>query len=282
MKKTISLLLVAALSFGLLAGCHAEEGLPLSDKKDLEIRRAYVAYMDMTYSATNDLAVRAVWYEDGMYAVYVDSGETTGDVRTVLVWVGAKKFEFIFPDDQKLYIYKDKSFYTLNEAYAAGILQENHLESLQVDNAYANIPVPPNMDLLSPEARKDLEIRQAYADRIGFWYNPNKLSLRIVWQRDDVYALYIDSPGGGHMDAIEIITIEGLKFFFPNSQPLYIYVDGEFYALREAYENGVLSKEDLKSLQKDYAYINLPPESDFWDPTFDKDSIFPELVPSTG
>ncbi len=133
-------------------------------------------------------------------------------------------------------------------------------------------------EALSPAEKKDLEIRQAYADRRGSWYNASELTLRIVWQRDDIYALYVDGPFG-FMEALEIITIEGLTFVFPDSQPLYIYVDGQFYTLQESYENSVLTKEDLESLQKDYVYINLPPESDFWDPTCDRDAFIEEVLP---
>lgn len=142
MKKIISLLLIATLSFGLLAGCHAEEGLPLSDKKDLEIRQAYVEYMDWEHTTAEDLSLRAVWYEDGIYAVYIDPDVVADSIRKVLIEDDGEKFEFVFPDSQKLYIYKDKAFYTLKQAYTEGILKTKHLESLQRDDAYENIRFP--------------------------------------------------------------------------------------------------------------------------------------------
>ncbi len=142
MKRIISLWIAAVLLLGLLAGCQAEEGLPLSAGKDLEIRQEYIEYMKWTKTTVDDLSLRAVWYEDGMYALYVDPIVVADALREVHVGESGNKFTFIFPDSQKLYIYKDKTFYTLNGAYAAGILKTEHLESLQKDDVYKNERIP--------------------------------------------------------------------------------------------------------------------------------------------
>lgn len=140
MRRVISLLLAAILMFGLLAGCQTEEGLPPTPEKALEIKQAYIRRTGADDYTVDDLTLRSVWCEDGIYAVYVDGpfGYTQA-VRDVVIGEYGNMFLFTFQDGQRLYIYKDDSIYTLEEAYAADVLKTEHWESLNRDGVYKNI-----------------------------------------------------------------------------------------------------------------------------------------------
>lgn len=45
-------------------------------------------------------------------------------------------------------------------------------------------------------------------------------------------------------------------FDFPDSETLHIYENVKFWDLRAAYDNGILSKDELRSLRKDCTYVH--------------------------
>ena len=42
--------------------------------------------------------------------------------------------------------------------------------------------------------------------------------------------------------------VAGIHFTFPNSQPLYIYSDSQFFPLKEAFESNRISKSDVEKI----------------------------------
>lgn len=112
---------------------------------------------------------------------------------------------------------------------------------------------PEEVDDMTPEMAQ--EIRQAYFDhRVK---EPSKyVSVDDVWVvcidvYHGAYAIYIGglsfSPGWG-----ETRVIDGVSFYFTDSKCPKIYKDGEFYGVERAYEEGILTKEDLLDLQQEY------------------------------
>lgn len=106
--------------------------------------------------------------------------------------------------------------------------------------------------------RMDRQIRKDYTEQ--YWegkdnqdFSPEDLSLRLIVQIDDIYVLFIDGPFE-YATGIGSETVNGLTFRYNDSQRMQVYRNGEFYSLPEAFENGVLSDEQLLWLYEKYAY----------------------------
>lgn len=78
------------------------------------------------------------------------------------------------------------------------------------------------------------------------------ISLRLYGAFDGVYVLFVDVVGWNYTTAIETDVIDGVEFVYSSGQKLTVYADGKFYSLSDAYDNHILSREDLLTVQKNY------------------------------
>ena len=70
---------------------------------------------------------------------------------------------------------------------------------------------------------------------------------RYYGEFDGAYVLRLYGRFWGVMDIIYKVDIEEYEFFFNNYEPL-VYKDKKFYKIKEAYEQGVLTIDDIKEL----------------------------------
>lgn len=76
-------------------------------------------------------------------------------------------------------------------------------------------------------------------------------SLRVFGIFGDAYALFVD----GHLAYSDVLTSEtvcGVTFRYPSTQTMYIYADGQFYSLQEAYDAQMITYEDILAIYKNY------------------------------
>ena len=90
------------------------------------------------------------------------------------------------------------------------------------------------------------------AEMEAAWLEQNGREL--PWNGEDGYygtyngaVVYIN---GGQLTMITKIEVAGEEFSWPNSFVIYAYKDGEFYDLETAYEKGILTKWNIKSIAK--------------------------------
>lgn len=69
----------------------------------------------------------------------------------------------------------------------------------------------------------------------------------LVYPFQNAYAVYIHGPVM-YLDVVQTVIVNGLTFYFPNTQPLYIYSDGHFHTLQSAYSQQIITEADLSSL----------------------------------
>jgi len=114
----------------------------------------------------------------------------------------------------------------------------------------------PNENESAPKTpeEKALVIKQAYIDT-------NKLTkatvedatLRVFGIFDDAWVMFVDVSG---YDAFLSVAgqeiIDGLEFYYSNSQWLQVYHDHQFYSLTEAFDNGILTSENIRTLHESY------------------------------
>ena len=80
----------------------------------------------------------------------------------------------------------------------------------------------------------------------------DEISLRCYGVFDNVYVLFVDVESWGYTGAIETDIIADVQFIYSCSQKMTVYSDGTFYSLPDAYENGILSRDELLTLQENY------------------------------
>ena len=94
---------------------------------------------------------------------------------------------------------------------------------------------------LSAEVKAEME---------AAWLKQNGREL--PWNGEDGYlgtyngaVVYID---GGQLTVITKIEVAGEEFSWPSSFTIYAYKDGWFYDLETAYEKGILTEKNIKSI----------------------------------
>ena len=90
------------------------------------------------------------------------------------------------------------------------------------------------------------EIISAYAKQFG--KNESKLSVRIVAEYGDVYAVYVDEDGFAYEDEMIEEVVHFYPFRYTNTQTMSIYKDGRIYTLPDAYEAGVFTAKNVLDL----------------------------------
>ena len=157
-------------------------------------------------------------------------------------------------------VYADGKIYSLTKAYDEGLLSKDNLYSVwekhREKNTYFYSCGPVELD-----ANVDKEIRTAYAalytDGHPVW--AENVSLRCFGAFDGVYVLFVDAHGFEYFDyndAIHRETVSGIEFIYSSSQTLTVYSNGEFCSLSEAYENKLLSHDELLTTQINYRARN--------------------------
>lgn len=104
---------------------------------------------------------------------------------------------------------------------------------------------------LSTEAKTGLSA-EVQAEMEAAWLKQNGREL--PWNGENGYygtydsaVVYLDV---GLLPAVTEKVIAGESFVWPRTFEIRVYKDGEFYKLETAYEKGILTKKDIKSIAK--------------------------------
>ena len=110
------------------------------------------------------------------------------------------------------------------------------------------IPIPDPGEL---PAQVESEIITACAKRYD--EDPETLSVRLVANLGDAYAVFVDCPNWMYgCDYVEHI-VHGYLFAYSSTHTMTIYKDGQVYTLPEAYEQGALNAHQVLDLYLIYA-----------------------------
>ena len=69
---------------------------------------------------------------------------------------------------------------------------------------------------------------------------------------DDASCLILTLPDVGSLTLMTYIEVAGYTFKFGDNNTMVVYCDGEFYGLKQAYENGILDDNELAELYANY------------------------------
>ncbi len=219
-----------------------------------EIKGNYAKYLRETTNNSEITAENiAIKYLSGLYhGVYaVCFSDINGNYASVEEDVDG--LHFTLSDTSPVYIYCDQAFTPLKEAYEAGLISKRHI-----------------MDICSEfwtetnDERRN-KVQQAFAE-----YHNKEAAEDDITTADDVYVKYyfgtyqnnavalffaysVYDPSSLSMCKYSFSDdvkeeIAGCIFEYPELQPLCIYWQEKLLTLKEAYESGVVLKEDVEKI----------------------------------
>ena len=270
-KIILAAAICLALAAVIITGCaFAGYGDAPEQSIEEEIIEAYYNTVEddafREHYTTADLSLRFRGAFSDTYVVFVDGPYGYGQIETGET-VGGIKFRYC--DSHHPYAYHQGKFYSLSEAYALGYLTLDDLMQLKEDypdsygeNSISSITnkgevpttrqpcthtTPPNAEITIDE-----EIRQAYANLdTSEDYTAEDLSVRYRGAFNDLYVVFVDGPfEHGDLDWTE--TVAGVSFEYHSTQTMYAYHQGRFHTLQEAYDLGLMTKDELLALKEAY------------------------------
>jgi hypothetical protein len=191
------------------------------------------------------------------------------DEREFLTTLSVAGQEMIFTTLIKDFVvYADGEFTDFAEAYECGMLTaddvalvyqrhlayNDYLDDLKIkandslrDKLIIHTPTYKPSPIILPED----EIRKIVWDYIQYKNVEEPLmhswSVRCYAAYYSTYAVMIDG-GFFYAQAVRSESVAGYTFTFPNSHKMYIYKDGAFYRLEEAYSLGIVDEEFIGSI----------------------------------
>lgn len=163
-------------------------------------------------------------------------------------------------------VYSDGIVTELSAAYENGLVSKQEVAKVHERHmAYYNYyfddgrkeePIPDELKIADNSAKPSpIELTDTEKREIVWEYIENDNDLKYTFGvrcygkfEGGTYAVMIDGPYM-YFQVVETEDIAGYRFTFPNSQPMYIYKDGVFYRLAEAYARDIISKEDVAAIQ---------------------------------
>ncbi len=173
---------------------------------------------------------------NGVYAVIADKKFMEYEPKTTVEIVGT--YTFVYPNENKIQICAHGNFYSLSDAYKTSIITDENLAEIY--------------KIYTMSSKIKEEFYALYGEK--FADVPNKyerISVMFHGIYDDVYVASIAS------DCCSIVkspseTVNGITFTWMQQYDLNVYCDGKFYTLTEAFENGLLTNEQLLEVHEKY------------------------------
>ncbi len=251
------------------------EGLePLTKTKVAEINAAWDAlYPDFDGALINtDKLNRGMNYRylgtfDGKIIIWRSEGEGCAITKKIGKFefshsasfdiIACYSNEFYYANETDPWIVNDdllEVIYSRNEEYEEyyaihkDLIDEPYLGELKIVDPSSSYP----HNQSSAYALSYDEVYEIVSNYIKDDDDPTKLeytySVRCFMKADGAYAVMLDSGRWGAYQWMRHVDVAGYKFIFPDSQQMYIYKDGVFYTLLDAYKRGVVSKDYIASI----------------------------------
>lgn len=252
MKKILKALICSILFVVMIMSSAACAG-----SEEYEIKKAYAKLHNVKAS---EVVYKSYGEFDGTYVLIISCKESNVSDANRTETVDGVDFHF------NVYItfdvYREKAFYTLQQAFARGWLTHDNLLTVRdnhradyewVYQIYEENEEDESANRLDEAIEKEIiaAFVAAHADD-KYPVTEDEISLRCCAVFDDVYVLFVDVAGWDYDCAIWHIFVADVEFVYGSGQRMTVYSNGAFYSLSNAYENEILSYDDLITLQKKY------------------------------
>ncbi len=233
MKKFLCFILCGVLLLGL---CSCEQSIaPLTwtEETQEKIKRDYAKYRNND-SMVDDVEIGAYFgtYQNDAVALFITSNEYYYDS---IFEENVADVHFKFYNSQPIYVYNKGSFTPLREAYESGIVSKEDVK--EIHNLHEL-----GMDKELYDSVK-CDYLEYYGDRVA--EEDFEITYYFGTYQNDATAFI---PVEDSLQCIVEQEIGGVHFTFPDSRTIYICHDKTIFRLKEAYEKGIVSKEDVKEI----------------------------------
>ena len=223
---------------------------------------------------------------DGSMVLYIDEGG--GKPLLWVTDVIADEYIYGYSYGESLKIYKNGIFKTIKKAYDTGLISKSVLDEFfekypNLNSAKSDIPEirPANrptdsgggaqefldsLPELTEEEKQEaigqrgqidpklgLEVKQAYAylwASKGEDFSVDKVTfLKYYGTYNGAAVVKISGAPVEYKQAMELHRVEGVTFLYTDSNYIVVYKDNGFYNIEEAYNEGILTFDDLKKIQ---------------------------------
>lgn len=240
-KRNISLLAMALcflLITSLMCGCCVNPGESNGDEDDNSATRYKLTVQDPNgyliedlqdkYEAGEEVIVKTNVLSDGDLVAYLNGVSLGLETQTVEKDGNHWEFYFDMPSHDAVLSFALSEGLTIN---GFPLEEDKQLEiKTAVYNAY---------------------IKDKYEDDISYDTVLEIVSFRCYGVFNDVYVLFVDGMFGASQ-AIKIDVIAGVRFVYVNGLTMFVYSDGAFYEIYEAYANNILSYDNMLTTQQNY------------------------------
>ncbi len=228
---------------------YRESPITLTEDEQREIVWEYIANSsDLEYEINSTYAVRCYGKFGNVYAVMIDGPWMYTDALRNEVIAG---YTFSFHNGQRMRIYKEGDFYSLNKAYELGIISEEDLVAIEWSKS---APFTYTTEF-SPVKLEGWELYTLVEDYIKYCGHA----------KDTVYSIRCYGHGNqgnaSIIDRSDIVfepkktseTVAGFEFIYPTEQKMTFFL-GEYkpMSLAEAYEQEYLTPENIKKIHETY------------------------------
>ena len=260
-----SLIVVAVVAVVAIAVLSAQDGqdddqtewdspVPLSAEMEMKIKQDYLDFRTKVYhpDATVDDVRIGTYYGTYGSCVAVMMTDAFSMYTAALETEIIDGVIFHYTSSNKILIWDDGSFYRLQEAFDSGLLTRGNLREIEHNNPFTvwDPPVP-----LSAET--EMKIKQDYLDFRTKVYHPDATVDDVTI--DTYYGTYgscvavmMTDAFSDYTDAIPIETYEtigGIWIIYNSSNEILIWEDGSFHRLQEAFDSGLLTRDNLREIE---------------------------------
>jgi len=162
--------------------------------------------------------------------------------------------------EQRIYVYADGVFYTLQKAYGEDIISREDVYEIGklINNNFTELY--PNqaheLDCDNIEQRLATKIKTAYAELLNKEYHglKEKYQPSELWVDEyfgefgKCHFVYMGADGIGYTEAVRGIEVADYLITIRDGQLVYAYNDGKLYTIKEAYDNGLIEEYEVRKL----------------------------------
>jgi hypothetical protein len=195
--------------------------------------------VEIVYSnpdTTGSWSYRCYGNFDGKYVIFADKKYKVYEPKTTVDIVNG--LTFVYPNENKLKVCANGTFYSLSEAFEKNILSTAELA--EVHNVY------------TMESQIKNEFLAKYGNEFPDMVAEDKEVIVKFEKIDgDVYVAVIASQCFDNTKS-RSETVNGITFTWEQQYDIHVYFHGEFLTLSEAYQRGLLTAEQLIEVHSSY------------------------------
>lgn len=164
-----------------------------------------------------------------------------------------------------IYVHKDGTFYELADAYEKGYISEGDVaEIAEIQNGTPPEKTDPSeTDSIGSKDRenmklrraKDVQFRSEFMEFLGetapeyAYIELSNVKIEPYCTTDNGWEAFQPLYKDSYDDSENYFSVAGYEMYFPClGYEIYVYKDGDFYELSEAYENGFISEADVAQI----------------------------------